>query len=90
MDTETDSISRGRVSGFLNTLGASPKDEDFVITKSDIFWTVISILGRVLSIILTINLAVDYYLHGRINYFIWTLCCFLIPMLITIFLQYNM
>lgn len=82
--------SRDGVCGILDTLSASPKDEDLHVTGSDIFWTVVSILGRVVSIILTINLALDYYRHGRTDYFIWTLCCFLIPVVITMFLQLNM
>lgn len=89
MNTETDG-ARDRVSGILDTLSASPKDEDFIVTKSDIFWIVTSILGRVVSIVLTINLALDYYRHERKDYFIWTMCCFLIPIGITLFLQLNM
>lgn len=85
-----DASGQGRVKDLLDILSTSPKDEDFSVTKSDIFWTAVSILGRFISVLLTINLAFDYYSHGQLHYFAWTLCCFLIPMAITIFLQSTM
>lgn len=90
METEPDSVARKRVCHFFNILSASPTDEEVPITNCDIFWMFVAILGRIIGIILTINLAVEYYMQGRINYFVWTLCCFLIPMVITTFLHFTM
>ncbi|XP_058444852.1 XK-related protein 6 [Malaya genurostris] len=56
---------------------------NFTVTNSDIVWTVISILSRIVSIFLNINLAYDYYRKGKIDYFIWTTCCIVIPGCVT-------
>ncbi|XP_055599604.1 XK-related protein 6 [Uranotaenia lowii] len=56
---------------------------NFTVTNSDIVWTVISILSRIVSILLNINLAYDYYRKGKMDYFIWTTCGILIPGLVT-------
>ncbi|XP_062533957.1 XK-related protein 6-like [Armigeres subalbatus] len=56
---------------------------NFTVTNSDIVWTVVSIISRIVSILLNINLAYDYYRKGKVDYFIWTTCCIIIPGIVT-------
>ncbi|XP_065084629.1 XK-related protein 6 [Ochlerotatus camptorhynchus] len=56
---------------------------NFTVTHSDIVWTVISILSRIVSILLNINLAYDYYRKGKVDYFIWTTCGIVVPGIVT-------
>lgn len=87
METETDSNWRERI---LDGLNSVPASEDYDVTNCDIFWTITSILSRVFSIFSTIYLAYSYYQRNQIDYVIWTLCCFIIPLIITMFLQIFM
>lgn len=75
------------VNRFFKKLSASPTDEDFSITYCDLFWLVVSIVSRIISIATNIILAVNYFHLDRIDYFTWTVSCIVIPMLITIALQ---
>lgn len=88
--TETDSTLKDRVNDILDTLNSLPNDDNYSVTKSDIFFTCISIVSRVVSIISTLLLANDYYQNQKIYHFTWTLCCFFIPMFVTLFLQLSM
>ncbi|XP_055526132.1 XK-related protein 6 [Wyeomyia smithii] len=63
---------------------------NFTVTNSDILWTAISIFSRIVSVLLNINLAYDYYRKGKIDYFIWTTCGILIPGLVTMTLTVYM
>lgn len=87
METETDSNWRER---FLDGLNSVPAGEDYYVTNCDIFWTITSIFSRVFSIFSTIYLAYSYYQRNQIDYVVWTLCCFIIPLIITMFLQIFM
>lgn len=89
-DTETDSTIKERVNGILDTLNSLPHEEKYSVTKCDILFTFISIVSRVTSIVSTILLASAYYQNGKIDHFTWTLCCFIIPMFVTMFLQLSM
>lgn len=88
--TETDSTLKDRVNNILETLNSLPNDEDFHVTKTEILFTFISIVGRVISIVSTLFLAIFYYHNNKIDHFTWTLCCFIIPMFVTMFLQLTM
>lgn len=89
-NSEQPNFIKSQVNQFLHTLSSSPTEEDFVVTYCDIFWTLVSVLGRIISICITINVAYNYYTNDRYNYFYWTVSCFLIPMLVTTFLQMTM
>lgn len=89
-DTETDSTLKERVSDILDTLNSLPCEENCSVSKCDIVFTFISIVSRVISIISTLLLANDYYQNSKTDYFTWTLCCFIIPMFVTMFLQLSM
>lgn len=89
-DTETDSTLKERVSDILDTLNSLPSDDHCSVSKCDILFTFISIVSRVISIISTLLLANDYYQNNKIDSFTWTLCCFIIPMFVTMFLQLSM
>ncbi|XP_037031972.1 XK-related protein 6 [Bradysia coprophila] len=78
---------KSQVNQFLHSLSSSPTEEDFVVTYCDIFWTIISVFGRIISIGITINVAFNYYRNDQMNYFAWTVGCFVLPMLVTTFLQ---
>lgn len=56
---------------------------NFTVTHSDIVWTVVSILSRIVSILLNINLAYYYYRKGKVDYFIWTTCGIVVPGIVT-------
>lgn len=89
-DTETDSTLKERVSDILDTLNSLPCDENCSVSRSDIVFTFISMVSRVISIISTLILANDYYQNNKTDHFTWTLCCFIIPMFVTMFLQLSM
>ncbi|XP_021694833.1 XK-related protein 6 [Aedes aegypti] len=74
----------------LSVLAKQPLDfltrtdeRNFTVTNSDIVWTVVSILSRIVSILLNINLAYDYYRKGKVDYFIWTTCGIVVPGIVT-------
>lgn len=88
--TETDSSLKERVNDILDSLNALPEGDDISVDRSDILFTFISIVSRVVSIISTLNLARFYYQSDKYDHFTWTLCCFIIPMFVTMFLQLSM
>lgn len=88
--SETDSVIGDKFNEIIDSLQALPGDEDYCVTRTDLFFTFVSICGRFSSIISTILLAISYYRYGKIDYFTWTLICFLIPMAITTVLQLHM
>lgn len=90
VNTETDSTLKERVNEILDSLNALPEGNDIDVNRTDILFTFISIMSRVMSIISTILLALSYYNNDKIDHFTWTLCCFIIPMFVTMFLQLSM
>lgn len=88
--TETDSTLKERVNDILDTLNSLPNDDNFSVSRSDILFTIVSIISRVISIISTLLLAISYHRDDKIDHFTWTLCCFIIPMFVTMFLQISM
>lgn len=90
VNTETDSTLKERVNEILDSLNALPEGNDIDVSRTDILFTFISIMSRVMSIISTILLALFYYHNDKIDHFTWTLCCFIIPMFVTMFLQLSM
>lgn len=88
-NSEQPNFIKSHVNQILHSLSSSPK-EDFIVTYCDIFWTIISVLGRIIGICITINVAYNYYRNNQIDYFVWTVSCFLIPMVVTTFLQISM
>lgn len=90
VNTETDSTLKERVNDILDSLNALPEGDDIRVNRIDIVFTTISIVSRVMSIISTLLLALSYYHSNKIDHFTWTLCCFIIPMFVTMFLQLSM
>lgn len=90
INTETDSTLKERVNDILDSLNALPEGDDIRVNRIDILFTTISIFSRVMSIISTLLLALSYYHNNKIDHFTWTLCCFIIPMFVTMFLQLSM
>lgn len=88
--TETDASICERFNGIVDTLNTLPTDDEYYVCQSDIYFTGVSMISRVISIILTLVLANSYYQNEKYDYFAWTLCCFIIPMFITMFLQLSM
>lgn len=88
--SETDSAITDKFNEIIDSLQALPTDDEYYVTKTDIVFTFVSICGRLYSIVSTILLSLSYYRNGKIDYFTWTLCCFLIPMAITTVLQLEM
>lgn len=88
--TETDSTLKERVNDILDSLNALPEGDDISVNRSDILFTFISIISRVISIISTLNLARFYFQNDKFDHFTWTMCCFIIPMFVTMFLQLSM
>lgn len=89
-ETETDSTLKERVNDIIDTLNSLPNDEEFFVTRTDILFTFISIISRVASIVSTLLLALSYFHGNKVDHFTWTLCCFIIPMFVTMFLQLSM
>lgn len=89
-DSEQPNFIKSHVNQILHSLSSSPTEEDFVVTYCDIFWTIISVFGRIISICITINVAYNYYRYNEMEYFTWTVSCFVIPMLVTTYLQISM
>ncbi|KAJ6649438.1 XK-related protein 6 [Pseudolycoriella hygida] len=87
--SEQPNFIKSHVNQFLQSLSSSPTEEDFTVTYCDIFWTIISVLGRIISILITINVAFNYYRNDQFDYFWWTVICFTVPMLVTTFLQIS-
>lgn len=90
VNTETDSTLKERVNDILDSLNALPDGDDIEVNRCDILFTIISIASRVMSIISTLLLALSYYHGNKFDHFTWTLCCFCIPMAVTMFLQLSM
>lgn len=90
VNTETDSTLKERVNDILDSLNALPDGDDIRVNRIDILFTSVSIVSRVMSIISTLLLALFYYHNNKIDHFTWTLCCFIIPMFVTMFLQLSM
>lgn len=89
-ETETDSRITEKIGSVVQALNTVPTDDDYTVTNTDIIFTIISIASRVNSIVSTLLLSYSYYRQDNFDYFVWTLCCFLIPMCITTFLQLSM
>lgn len=90
VSTETDSTLKERVNDILDSLNALPDGDEIDVDRCDILFTMISIASRVMSIISTLLLAHSYYNSNKIDHFTWTMCCFIIPMFVTMFLQLSM
>lgn len=90
ISTETDSTLKERVNDILDSLNALPEGDDIRVNRIDILFTTISIISRVMSIISTLLLALSYHNGNKVDHFTWTLCCFIIPMFVTMFLQLSM
>lgn len=71
-------------------VGPAPGPIDDNVTYFDIFWTFISIIGRVISVLLNINLALSYFRNGQQEYFIWTTLCIAIPACVTLLMSCTM
>lgn len=79
-----------RMANLLHTLSHSPAEHELIVTDCDIFWTIVSIVSRMISIGLNIAVAINFYHQGQQDYFWWTLACSLIPMFVTTILQITM
>lgn len=66
------------------------RDNDYTVLNSDIIVFILSIIFRPISIILNLLLACQYYRTGNYNYFLWTLSCIIIPMIVTTTIQIAM
>lgn len=89
MDTN-DATLKERVNDILDSLNALPEGDDIDVSRYDILFTMISIASRVMSIVSTLLLALSYYHGNKDDHFTWTMCCFIIPMFVTMFLQLSM
>lgn len=89
-DSPDGSLAKQSVSRILQHLAVVPTDNDYRVTYCELFSAFTSILGRIVSILLTINVAYEYYRNGRFNYFWWTVACFVIPMVVTTCVQIVM
>lgn len=89
-DSPDGSLAKQSVSRILQHLAVLPTVNDYRVTYWELFNTIFSILGRIVGILLTINVAFEYYRHGRSNYFWWTVACFVIPMVVTTCVQIVM
>lgn len=86
-DDVNDGSFKQTVNHFFNTLSLSPTEEDFNVTYYDIGMLLVSILGRIFTILANIYLAYDYYRHDYIDYFTWTVSCICISLVVTTVLQ---
>lgn len=80
-------------SACCSTSAVMPRTKENVttmVTYYDIVFNIISIIGRISSILLNIKLAIEYNANQQPNYFIWTICCIIIPACITIILSVTM
>lgn len=87
---DSSSLAKQRVSRILEHLAVPPTDDDYRVTYCELFSAVVSILGRIVGILINLNVAYEYLLHGKRNYFMWTVACFVIPMIVTTFVQIAM
>lgn len=74
----------------IQAMVQSPTENYYRVTNCDIIYAFISIFMRIISIFATINVIFDYYKHEQYNYTIYTLCFFILPIIITSFLQIFM
>lgn len=76
-----------------STSAVMPRTKENVttmVTYYDIVFNIISIIGRISSILLNIKLAIEYNANQQPIYFMWTICCIIIPACITIILSVTM
>ncbi|KAL6268773.1 hypothetical protein P5V15_001898 [Pogonomyrmex californicus] len=60
------------------------------ISKLDIFLLTCSIVMHIVDMCFDYNIAIRYYLGGKITYFAWTMCLILIPSLINVAISRKM
>ncbi|XP_011865093.1 PREDICTED: XK-related protein 6 [Vollenhovia emeryi] len=60
------------------------------ISRLDIFFLVCSIVMHVVDMCFDYNIAVRYYLSGKVTYFAWTMCLILLPSLINVVISRRM
>ncbi|XP_071573926.1 XK-related protein 6 [Temnothorax nylanderi] len=66
-----------------------PTDTPF-ITRLDVFCLVCSITMHIVDMCFDYNIAIRYYLGGKVTYFAWTMCLILIPSLINVVISRRM
>lgn len=64
--------------------------EPYCVSYADIFSAALSILVRVINTGINIALIVEYYRIREYNYFIWTILCIVIPIIVTTSFQIAM
>ncbi|XP_011173356.2 XK-related protein 6 [Solenopsis invicta] len=60
------------------------------ISKLDIFFLTCSIVMHLVDMGFDYNIAIQYYLSGKVMYFVWTMCLILIPSLINVAISRRM
>jgi len=60
------------------------------ISRLDVFLLACSIIMHVVDMGFDYNIAVQYYLGGKVTYFTWTMCLILIPSLINVVISRRM
>lgn len=60
------------------------------ISRLDIFFLACSIVMHLVDMGFDYNIAIRYYLGGKITYFVWTMCLILIPSLINVAISRRM
>lgn len=60
------------------------------ISRLDIFFLACSIIMHIVDMCFDYNIAIRYYLAGKLTYFAWTICLILIPSLINVIISRRM
>jgi len=60
------------------------------ISRLDVFFLTCSIIMHIVDMGFDYNIAIQYYLGGKITYFAWTMCFILIPSLINVAISRRM
>lgn len=60
------------------------------ISKLDVFLLASSIIMHIVDMCFDYNIAIQYFLAGKMTYFAWTMCLIIIPSLINVIVSKRM
>lgn len=93
-DQQDGAVASAQLDTIVSQLSAVPDERDYRITDADISGAIVSIVLRCVGIVINARLAYAFYVAAverpsaeRFGFFVWTVACLLVPMVVTACLQ---
>lgn len=93
-DQRDGAVISAQLDTIIGQLSTVPDERDYRITEADISGAIVSIVLRCAGIAINARLAYDFYVAAveqptpeRFGFFVWTVACLLVPMVVTACLQ---